>query len=37
VYDKNAVLYKQIGVPTPPDTTPLYLKGGNVVIHGTAN
>src|SRR5205823_8447301 len=31
VYDKNAVLYKQIGVPTP-----LFLMGGNVVIHGNA-
>jgi hypothetical protein len=28
VYDKNSVLYKQVGVPTP-----LYLQGGNVVIH----
>jgi len=32
VYDKNSVLYKQVGVPTP-----LLLQGGNVVIHGTAN
>jgi hypothetical protein len=30
VYDKNGVLYKQIGVPTE-----LVLQGGNVVIHGT--
>jgi hypothetical protein len=29
VYDKNGVLYKQIGIPTPE-----LLKGGNVVIHG---
>jgi hypothetical protein len=28
VYDKNGVLYKQVGVPTP-----ILLKGGNVVIH----
>jgi hypothetical protein len=28
VYDKNSVLYKQVGVPTS-----LYLQGGNVVIH----
>jgi hypothetical protein len=31
VYDKNGVLYKQIGVPTAS-----LLQGGNVVIHGTA-
>src|SRR5438128_3523860 len=27
-YDKNAVLYKQVGAPTP-----ILLQGGNVVIH----
>jgi hypothetical protein len=35
VYDKNGVLYRQIGDlgGSPPYWSALYLKGGNVVIH----
>jgi hypothetical protein len=41
VYDKNSVLYKQVGTladpPGPPYYNAIALQGGNVVIHGTAN
>jgi hypothetical protein len=39
VYDKNSVLYKQVGTLSGKrrTTNAIVLQGGTVVIHGTAN